>query len=251
MSDPSVAECSPTERETFPLFRAQLEQDGFAVLPAVIDANRRAELIAAVATAQGAGVRSRKESIFGIRNLLESVPLVRSFVQSEEVRSLVTPFLGAHPFAVRVLWFDKTPDANWKVPWHQDLAIAVQGRVEVKGFGGWSEKAGVAHVQPPTWILERMLTVRLHLDDCGSDRGPLRVLPGSHREGRLQPEQIQTWQQKDQAVECAVHAGDAILMRPLLLHASSEATEPGHRRVLHIEFANTDLPGGLHWYSRH
>jgi ectoine hydroxylase-related dioxygenase (phytanoyl-CoA dioxygenase family) len=164
---------------------------------------------------------------------------------------LVEPILGPGCFAVRVLWFDKTPDANWKVPWHQDLAIAVQARAEVDGFGGWSEKAGVTHVQPPTWLLERMVTVRLHLDDCGPNRGPLRVLPGSHHEGRLQPAQIQQWQQEQRATECVVNAGDAILMRPLLLHASSEATTPGHRRVLHIEFANTDLPGGLQWHACH
>lgn len=239
------------EIATVPPCVKQIEQDGFAILPDVIDAARRAELIAAVATAQGTGIRTRKESIFGIRNLLESVPSVRSFVQSDEMRALVEPILGPGCFAVRVLWFDKTPDANWKVPWHQDLAIAVQARAEVEGFQAWSEKAGVTHVQPPIWLLERMVTVRLHLDDCGPDKGPLRVLPGSHRQGRLQPAQIRQWQQEQHATECVVNAGDTILMRPLLLHASSEATTPGHRRVLHIEFANIDLPGGLQWYACH
>jgi hypothetical protein len=64
--------------------------------------------------------------------------------------------------------------------WHQDRAIAVRDRVDVPGFGPWSVKAGLVHVEPPVDILERMLAVRLHLDDCGEDNGPLRVLPGSH-----------------------------------------------------------------------
>lgn len=38
-------------------------------------------------------------------------------------------------------------------------------------------------------------------------------------------------------------------MRPLLLHASSPAASPGHRRVLHVEYAAAGLPGGLQWYE--
>jgi hypothetical protein len=32
------------------------------------------------------------------------------------------------------------------------------------------------------------------------------------------------------------HAGEALLMKPLLLHASSQATAPKHRRVLHLVY---------------
>ena len=34
---------------------------------------------------------------------------------------------------MRSLFFDKTPQANWKVDRHQDLTIAVQDRVESTG----------------------------------------------------------------------------------------------------------------------
>jgi hypothetical protein len=39
-------------------------------------------------------------------------------------------------------------------------------------------------------------------------------------------------------------------MCPLILHASSKAASPSHRRVIHIEFASLELPGGLHWHRR-
>ena len=94
---------------------------------------------------------------------------------------------------VRAILFDKTPSANWKVVWHQDLTIAVRERGVVSGFGPWSEKEGVVHVQPPIELLERMLAVRVHLDDCGADNGPVRVLPASHRVGRLSGEAIDEW----------------------------------------------------------
>ena len=148
---------------------------------------------------------------------------------------------------MRGILFDKTPGANWNVVWHQDLSIAVRERRDVPGFGPWSQKAGVAHVQPPPTILERMLTVRLHLDDCDEANGPLLVLPGSHRSGRLTPEQVQQWRGKTAAVPCLVPSGGALLMRPLLLHASSSSQSPRHRRVVHLEYAAEALPEGLEW----
>ena len=158
--------------------------------------------------------------------------------------------LGPHCFAVRAILFDKTPTANWKVVWHQDLTIAVRERASVLGFGPWSEKDGVAHVQPPETLLERMLAVRLHLDDCGADNGPVRVLPGSHRVGRLSAGAIDQWRGAREEVACLAERGAILAFRPLLLHASSPATVAAHRRVIHIEFAVDELPEPLAWYDR-
>src|SRR5206468_7563965 len=130
----------------------------------------------------------------------------------------------------------KTPHANWKVAWHQDLSIAVRERLDVAGFGPWSLKNGVVHVQPPREVLESMLTVRLHLDDCGQDNGPLRVVAGSHALGILPPREVQRLVQARPVTTCVVPRGGALLMRPLLLHASSAALRAGHRRVIHLEF---------------
>jgi hypothetical protein len=98
---------------------------------------------------------------------------------------LVEPVLGDRFFAVRGILFDKIPDANWKVPWHQDVTIAVEERVEVEGFGPWSIKADVLHVQPPAEVLEHMVSVRLPLDNCDEENGALRVIHGSHLHGRI------------------------------------------------------------------
>ena len=143
--------------------------------------------------------------------------------------------------------FDKTPETNWKVSWHQDQTISVVEQREVEGFGPWSVKAGVPHVQAPVGLLERMLTIRIHLDDCGISNGPLRVLPGTHLSGKLSPSELARLRSERVEVTCAVPAGGAILMRPLLLHASSVSESPAHRRVLHIEYAAETLSGGLKW----
>ena len=110
-------------------------------------------------------------------------------------------------------------------------------------------KADVLHVQPPASILYNMLSVRLHLDNCGVENGALRVIPGSHRWGRIPEEQIPTIRERTPEQVCVVGAGGAFLMRPLLLHASSPSRVPGHRRVIHLDFASVALPAGIQWLS--
>lgn len=107
----------------------------------------------------------------------------------------------------------------------------------------------MVHVQPPARVLERMLTVRLHLDDCDETNGPLLVLPGSHRGGRLAASEIQRQRTLTPSVACPVPGGGALLMRPLLLHASSASQSPRHRRVIHLEYAAEPLPAGLQWHQ--
>ena len=159
------------------------------------------------------------------------------------------PVLGPDAFAVRGILFNKLPGANWKVPWHQDCAIAVRERRDVPGWGPWSVKDAVPHVRPPAEVLARMLAVRVHLDDCGN-AGRAAPRPSGVAQARSpQGCQILGWP-KEAAITCAVRRGDAILMRPLLLHASSSAAEPASRRVIHIEFAADELPDGMQWHER-
>ena len=190
-------------------------------------------------------VRTRRGSVFARRDLL-GMSAVQELIASPTVRNAVRDVLGDGARAVRGILLDKTPIANWLVPWHQDLSIAVRERREVAGFGPWSIKAGVHHVQPPLEILERMIAVRVHLDDCREDNGPLRVIARSHR--RLwKPALLDQLVRESCAVTCCANAGDALFMRPTIVHTSSPARTPSRRRVLHIEYAARELPGGLEW----
>lgn len=227
-----------------------VDRGGFAIIPDVVSESDVDALLLALERADQAASARRRGSVYAVRNLLHVVPEVRALAGSPAIRALVERVLGPSAFPVRGILFDKNPDANWKVAWHQDLSIAVQGQRKVDGFGPWSEKAGVTHVQPPATVLERMITVRLHLDDCTADNGPVRVIPGSHSQGRLGSDDIQNWRDTTPEVVCLAFRGSALLMRPLLLHASSPAQRPAHRRVIHIEYASEDLPDELEWYDR-
>jgi ectoine hydroxylase-related dioxygenase (phytanoyl-CoA dioxygenase family) len=223
-----------------------LDQDGFALVPKLAAGEEIAALLAFFDTAQMSRA-TRGGETFGVRNLL-CFSEVRQIAASPRIAACLMPLLGPGYRPVRGLFFDKTEAANWPVLWHQDLTLAVRERHELPGWTNWSIKQGVPHVQPPTAILARMVTMRLHLDDCDSDSGPLRVIPGSHRNGILDRATIRA--ETGGGLERAIlaEAGDAFLMRPLLLHTSSPATRPRHRRVLHLEFAPEGLlPVELAW----
>ncbi len=224
-----------------------LELDGFRVAPAVLCDTEVENLRRIVAEIEGTGV-SKRQNVFAIRNLLDHAE-IQDLARSSKIRALIEPVLGPNCFAVRGIFFDKTPDANWKVPWHQDLSVAVKEKVEVADFGPWSEKAGAIHVQPPAAILKEMLTVRLHLDACDAQSGALRVAPGSHLSGKLDAARI-ALETAQNFVTAPVGSGGAMLMRPLLLHASSPCENAAHRRVIHLEFATDSLPDGLRWLHR-
>jgi len=223
-----------------------IQRDGYCPVPRAIASDAVRDLITAIECA--AAARQQPAGIYAIRNLFSVVPAIAKLARSPAVRTLVEPVLGPACFPVRALLFDKLPEANWHVPWHQDCSIAVRRRIEIEGFSSWTVKAGVPHVQPPTSVLEQMVTVRIHLDTCGIENGPLRVLRGTHRHGRLSAEQIETELLSVHQEVLTAQPGDALLMRPLLVHASSSATSPLHRRVVHLEFASCQLPGGIEWH---
>lgn len=227
--------------------RDQLAVDGFAIVPRLLDSSEIAQLIASLESLEHRASVLARGGMFAVRNLLEVSVEMRALADSPAVRAIVIEVLGDNVRPVRGILFDKTPAANWKVPWHQDATIAVAEKREVEGFGPWSVKAGVLHVQPPASVLENMLSVRIHLDPCGTENGALKVFPGSHRFGRLPESEIALLLSGRSSAVCEASAGDALLMRPLLLHASSSSVNPAHRRVIHFDYASIKLPDGLRW----
>lgn len=151
---------------------------------------------------------------------------------------------------VRSILFDKTKEQNWPVAWHQDLTIALSEKRDTPGFGPWSTKDRVVHVQPPADLLSKMVTFRIHLDETPATNGALKVIPGSHRLGRIPSAGIPDLEKHD-AVTCECQPGDLLLMSPLILHSSPRSNSPGHRRVLHFEFAPEDaLHPDLAWHEQ-
>ena len=240
------------EREDIQFDQARYDLDfqeaGYSIWESVFSQAEVVRLRQAIAELPEGDEVRRKRSVYGVRNLLEICPAVRKLAIDPRIRRLVTPVLGEPAFAVRAIFFDKASDANWSLFWHQDNVISVCERADAPGFVGWSRKAGVWQVQPPADVLAGMMAIRVHLDDSRADNGPLRVLPGSHRFGWI--EGLEARKQRVPEVICTVGCGGIVAMRPLLLHASAGSDSADRRRVIHLEFANAELPHGLQWNNR-
>ncbi|HEX8252909.1 MAG TPA: phytanoyl-CoA dioxygenase family protein [Thermoanaerobaculia bacterium] len=218
---------------------SDFESDGFAIADIVLADHQCAHLAASLPVVSGTARG-------GVRNLI-SHPTVRALLAHERLGTYLWSVVGRQLVAVKATLFDKTADANWRVQWHQDRTIAVKERLDVAGYGPWSTKSGALHVEAPQEVLAQMLAIRVHLDACGIDNGPLRVIAGSHLRGKLSDDDLQQFVSDAETQELQVPRGGLLLMRPLLVHASSAARAPEHRRVLHIEFAPVEAISPLKW----
>jgi ectoine hydroxylase-related dioxygenase (phytanoyl-CoA dioxygenase family) len=231
---------------------SQLAKDGYVLLPAVFSAAEIENMGVSLATALAApaalgSLITREGPPHGARNLLRLWPEALTVVRKPAFAAVLHEVLGPQAGLVRGLYFDKPPGATWALPWHRDTAIAVARHEPSSSFRKPTFKAGVPHVEAPDELLRKMLTARIHLDPMTEQNGPLRVLPGSHHSSTEQNPDAER-----HAVTLHCGAGDVLLMRPLLLHASGHCTAEhrGHRRIVHLEFAPTsELSEGYNWHS--
>lgn len=205
---------------------------------------------AAMSAAELAGLRSLAETVliraagvrvFGHQALLQALDIDGS------IGRLAIALLGNSAHAVRAVLFDKTAETNWSVFWHQDRTIAVRDRRHVSGFGAWSIKGGVTHVEPPFEVIAKMISLRAHLDVCDAQNAPLFIVPGSHQLGRVLAGQAADIAHRFGHAICLASAGDIWAYATSIVHASQRAQVPSRRRVLQVDYANTQLPGGLEW----
>ncbi len=159
----------------------------------------------------------------------------------------ITRYVGRGYKPVRAIMFDKSPETNWALGWHQDRTIAVQELTYTEGFGPWSVKAGIPHVEPPFDMIEQMRTIRIHLDDVPDDNAPLLIAPGSHRLGKLADHEVKNVAKQLGTASCLAIRGDIWIYATAIVHASSASSGHSRRRVLQVDFANFELPGALHW----
>ncbi len=224
-------------------FQSELDSKGYTLLPNVVCETEINNLISVVERMR----QREKTGSAGVRHILKRSCLVRKFANSKQILGIAQRILGTNAKPTKAILFDKTAETNWYVTWHQDLTIAVKEKIEIEGFGPWSVKDGVHHVQPTRRELENIVALRVHLDDCSEENGAIKFIDGTHKIGILSPNEIAQYRDDKVHVSCPAERGDVIVMRQLVLHSSSQSTKVSHRRVLHIEFTGSQLPGGLLW----
>jgi Phytanoyl-CoA dioxygenase (PhyH) len=208
-----------------------MDGQGFSIVERLI----APDAIARTAAAMEQSGLSRTKA--GARHVLQ-VPAVRDLASDARLIAIASRWLNAEAFPFRATLFDKSLSSNWLVAWHQDTALPIVKRTDDPAWGPWTMKAGVLHAVAPARALDAIIALRVHLDDCTSANGPLRVLPSTHCRGVLDRSTIEQLAATVAPVVCTTNAGGIVAMRPLIVHASSRVRVDRPRRVLHIEYAS-------------
>ncbi len=216
--------------------RAALADAGFALWPGRIDAAGYAEI-----------ERLFAQLMIDRPGLRIDPAICDGLAAFRAIRPALRDLLGPRARPVRALLFDKRDGANWALGWHQDRTIEVAERIDVPGYGPWTVKQGRLHTAPPIELLATMLTIRIHLDPVGQDNAPLCVAPGSHRLGYVAEEAIDGVVGHSGHAVCLAEAGSVWFYATPILHGSARAASGSRRRVLQMDIAGCDLPGGLRW----
>jgi ectoine hydroxylase-related dioxygenase (phytanoyl-CoA dioxygenase family) len=212
------------------MWQSEIIDSGFATIPDVLRGNEVSSFLASLSCCALPRTKA------GIRHMLRD-QAASAIAHDPRLMRIAGEILGPNVFPFVATLFDKSPRANWLVVWHQDRALPLQKKVEVAGWGPWSVKQGVTYAHAPASALEKVLALRLHLDDSTSENGPLCILPGTHQRGVLSDHVIQEIARSVGATDCVVAKGGVLAMRPLVIHSSSKSETFAPRRVLHIEYA--------------
>ena len=219
----------------------RLKDSGFELLSNFIDPGIAESILSEVES------DLQKSKGGGIRNADKKFGSIAKLSSSDQMLSSASKYLDGCPKLVRSILFDKSPTNNWLVTWHQDKTVALSSKFEKLDWGPWSVKDDTHHVQPPVAVLENMVTFRIHLDDSTIENGCLKVISASHMSGVLSQDQIYAYAATNVETLIVAPALSALAMRPHILHASSKASKPSRRRILHLEYSGHDLPEGINW----
>lgn len=182
-------------------------------------------------------------------NMITRIPFVNELAHSHQLISLVMLVLGENAFPINAFVLDKTKNNNWGLDWHQDLKIAVKTKIETAGYYNWTVESGIIHTIPPKEILEKRLSVRIHMDDCLIENGAIIIAPKSHQFGIIKNKAEVEKITNDKVLYCEIKKGGIMFFTPLLLHKSPYSMTDKKRRILQIDYVGSPLPNGLEWYS--
>ncbi|EJL67073.1 phytanoyl-CoA dioxygenase family protein [Flavobacterium sp. CF136] len=228
----------------------EITSEGFTILNNVYTENELEKLISLIekkteSNTENATFR-KSQDLFAIRQFHKEIPETLDFIFNQNLKDIIENTFGKGYFITKSIYFDKPEKSNWFVAYHQDLTISVNKKIEIENFENWTVKQNQFAVQPPTAILEKNFTIRIHIDKTTKDNGALKVINNSHSKGIFRVENLEI----ENETICEVEKGGIMIMKPLLFHASNKTTNNERRRVIHIEFSNQQLPDGLDWSEK-
>ena len=228
----------------------EIESEGFVIMENIYSIAEVENLISVIESVTENEIKKstfrQSQDLFAIRQFHKEIPEALKHIFTEKLNEIITATFGEDFFITKSIYFDKPEKSNWFVSYHQDLTISVDKKVALENFQNWTNKQNQFAVQPPIEILENNFTIRIHLDKTTKDNGALKVINKSHRNGISRIENLRL----ENETICEVDKGGIMVMKPLLFHASNKTTNNERRRVIHLEFSNTELPNELNWSEK-
>lgn len=226
---------------------SELNNNGYSIVPQLYSKEEIYNIAQCIAN-HPSSTNTEHHHVFAIRQFLKTIPELKPLLFTNKAKLLLNSYFKTNHHLSKAIYFNKPPQSNWFVSYHQDLSISVKEKVEIDQYTHWTKKHGQLGVIPPTPILDNVITLRIHLDKTTKDNGALKVIPQSHLHGVLRPETLTNKKEKEVISEAS--PGDVMLMKPLTLHASDKTTNNTFRRIIHLEFSSLDLEHPLEWLEK-
>ena len=172
----------------------EINSEGFVVIEDVFSGEEIKKIILEIEKITSSEVENstfrKSEDLFAIRQFHKEVPESLKFIFNSNLLKIIKSIKGEGSFITKSIYFDKPEKSNWFVSYHQDLTISVNKKIESENFKNWTVKQNQYSVQPPVSILDSAFTVRIHLDKTTKENGALKVLNGTHKNGVIRVENI-------------------------------------------------------------
>lgn len=201
----------------------QFDQSGFDVIENVVDDDCLGKLAECVPSVDSVGSRLllRQSEFQNLARKLREATQLALFLENT--------------VAIQCIYFRKDRDKNWALKLHRDIVFPIDGA------GPWptaGSKEGMHFHRPSKALVDKLIAVRLHLDDARE--GDLLIVPGSHSN--------EICSDRSDAKSVSVPKGGVLVMSPSVLHGSTRLIDAVSRRVLHFVFAPEKLPYSYRWY---
>jgi ectoine hydroxylase-related dioxygenase (phytanoyl-CoA dioxygenase family) len=218
--------------------QAEFQRNGYVIFPQLIEQDLIRQLQKAIAKyTTKCTIKHSRQSAYGIRDLDRKIPEIKNLAFSSLLLTILQKYSNSQELQlIKAIFFNKNINHNWLVSWHQDKTIAVKEKISLPNFKNWTVKQGVPHAQPPLEILEKIITIRIALNNTDCHNGALKIIPQSHQLGILDRQEIEQITNLQTPLICSLKAGDALIMHPLILHSSSKSLNQSDRGTIHLEY---------------
>lgn len=123
------------------IHQQQLFDNGFSVMENIYSDEEIQNILTIIDQTDSSNETFRKTNdLFAIRQFLREIPTVIDLIFTENLKSVMKEIIGEDFFVVKSIYFDKPETSNWYVPYHQDLTISVDKKMEIKNFELWTTK---------------------------------------------------------------------------------------------------------------